>query len=223
MLISLDSREILDEYIVRLFNQSNQDPELFLRPNLMNLPFSNIRWNDQNEVSFNSSPINNRQSTLLEWDFNQDNNCNKDSKSLVKISSISQNAEDQIQLQRIEKLQGIDDIAQVQAIDDDHKLQEEQNWSIVPQFREIFNTEKQSEKKEKLNVKKNKFSRHQKNDQQIRILENQFFKTQLWSRNLIEELSLKLQLRPQQIYKWYYDKINYKSKKRQTQRQSEVQ
>ncbi|CDW91397.1 UNKNOWN [Stylonychia lemnae] len=72
---------------------------------------------------------------------------------------------------------------------------------------------KQNKTKEMKLVMKNQFTRHQKDKKQIKILENYFIKSQKWSRDLIEDLSLRLDLTPQQIYKWYYDKTTYKRKK----------
>ncbi|CDW75523.1 UNKNOWN [Stylonychia lemnae] len=85
------------------------------------------------------------------------------------------------------------------------------------QFKTQPQPEQQVHDLQKNNLNKSlklKFVRRHKSQKQKVILFDQFKKTQEWSRELIEQLSLDLNLTPTQIYKWYYDKINYKRKKK---------
>ncbi|CDW72043.1 UNKNOWN [Stylonychia lemnae] len=122
-----------------------------------------------------------------------------------------------------ESIQGSPDICQnklsvfnLNQEKDHHHLSPQQIKPTILHQKSLFLT-KVSKKKEKSDVKRNSFTRHQKNKQQIKILEIEFSKEKSWSRKLIEDLSLRLDLTPTQIYKWYYDKINYKSKRKNRQ------
>ncbi|CDW83309.1 UNKNOWN [Stylonychia lemnae] len=71
-----------------------------------------------------------------------------------------------------------------------------------------LHSNRRAEEKKKIN-----FTRHRKTNEQRKILENEFRKNPNWERPLIEGLAIELNLMTTQIYKWYYDKLHYKSRK----------
>ena len=65
-------------------------------------------------------------------------------------------------------------------------------------------------KKEK---KKINFTRHRCTKEEKKILQNKFDQIQIWNRDIIEELALRLNFSVAKVYKWYYDKHHYVSRK----------
>lgn len=76
-----------------------------------------------------------------------------------------------------------------------------------PKKQETQVDEEESEKK------RITFFRHRKTKDERKKLEEQLKKRPVWDRELIDDLSLKMNMAPIQIYKWYYDKYNYQSKR----------
>jgi len=52
--------------------------------------------------------------------------------------------------------------------------------------------------------------RHRKNQDQVKFLENEYLKSQNWSRDFIKELATKLELKDHQVYKWWWDTMKKK-------------
>lgn len=57
------------------------------------------------------------------------------------------------------------------------------------------------------------FPRHRKTKEELSILNMHFKKNKEWTRGLIEDLCIHLKMSSNQVYKWYYDKLNYKPRK----------
>ncbi|CDW79477.1 UNKNOWN [Stylonychia lemnae] len=59
-----------------------------------------------------------------------------------------------------------------------------------------------------------RFVRQRRTKQQQRALQQHLKKSNNWDRSTIEKLSLELDLTPQQVYKWHYDRTHYKPKRK---------
>ncbi len=60
------------------------------------------------------------------------------------------------------------------------------------------------------------FPRHRKTKEEIAILNHHFQKTKVWERELKEDLAIQLNMTTSQVYKWWFDKTNYKPKRNPT-------